>query len=178
MRRWWGQLAASSAIVALTVALAMGVPLLNKAISSEVDVTGESFRLSPGVTVTAPPGTEMRPGFHQPQQGRAEFSINSATVAVEAQAPYHFSADYLIDEMERLIAAQPGVHMAEDRACQAGQIVGAGRSFLTASGSGFLCAFVYDGVRVEVTASGTALDSETVEAIERLIDSLDFGGAA
>lgn len=175
MRKWWGQLAASFAIVGLTIGLAMGVPLVNNAVSAETEVADETFRLNPGVTVTASSGVLMRPGSHQPQQGRAEFSVNSATVTVEAEGPYDRSSDYLLDEMERLFAAQPEVHLAESRDCVAGDVVGSGRTFFTSAGSGFLCAFVHDGVRVEVTASGTALDAETVHKIDDLIDSVSFG---
>jgi hypothetical protein len=152
----WRSLAVAAAVVAAVLLFALAVPLLNKAVSPTVDVSGERFALA-GVTVTAPDGTRMRPGHYRPESGRAEFLVGGAEVAIAVAEPYRFDAEYLADEMARLLEVQPGVQLTEPRTCAADGVEGAGRGFVTETRAGFACAFVHGDTRVEVTASG-ALD--------------------
>ncbi|MCC3764716.1 hypothetical protein K3N28_16790 [Glycomyces sp. TRM65418] len=164
------------AVAAVVLAFALGIPLLNKAVSPTVDVGGETFTLQ-GVTLTAPAAVRMRPGYYQPESGRVEFLVGDAEVDIVVAGPYGFDAEYLADEMARLLEAQPGVHLTDPRDCAADGVQGAGRSFVTETGAGFACAFVHDDVRAEVTATGSSLDSATVDRIDALIAQLSFEAA-
>lgn len=164
------------AVAAVVLTFALGVPLLSKAVSSTVDVGGETFVLS-GVTLTAPESIRMRPGYYHPESGRAEFLVGEAEVDIVVAGPYGFDAEYLADEMARLLEVQPGVQLTEPRDCAADGVEGTGRSFVTETGMGFACAFVHDQIRAEVTATGTSLDSDTVDRIDALIAQLSFGTA-
>ncbi|HEX2144684.1 MAG TPA: hypothetical protein VHG10_09270 [Glycomyces sp.] len=169
-------LAVATAVAAVVLTFALAVPLLNKAVSPTVDVGGQTFTLS-GVTLTAPDEVHMRPGFYQPESGRAEFIVGDAEVDIAVARPYDFDAEYLAEEMARLLEVQPGVQLTEPRACAADGVEGAGRSFVTETGAGFACAFVHDDIRAEVTATGTSLDSATVDRIDALIGQLSFEAA-
>lgn len=169
-------LAVAIAVAAVVLAFALGVPLLNKAVSPTVDVGGETFALA-GVTLTAPESVRMRPGYYQPESGRAEFLVGDAEVDIVVAEPYRFDAEYLADEMARLLEVQPGVQLTEPRDCAADGVEGAGRSFTTETGAGFACAFVHDEIRAEVTATGASLDSATVDEIDALIAQLSFRAA-
>nr|BFF23027.1 hypothetical protein GCM10025732_09920 [Glycomyces mayteni] len=169
-------LAVAAAVAAAVLVFALGVPLLNKAVSPTVDVGGEQFALA-GVVLTAPEDTRMRPGYYKPESGRAEFLVGDAEVDIAVAGPYGFDAEYLADEMARLLEVQPGVRLTEPRACAADGVEGAGRSFTTETGAGFACAFVHGDTRAEVTARGASLDAHTVERIDALIAQLSFGAA-
>ncbi|THV27017.1 hypothetical protein [Glycomyces paridis] len=169
-------LAVATAVAAVVLLFALGVPLLNKAVSPTVDVGGETFVLA-GVTVTAPDDVLMRPGYYQPGSGRAEFLVGDAEVDIAVAGPYDFDAEYLAAEMGRLLEVQPGVQLTEPRECAADGVEGAGRSFVTETGAGFTCAFVHDEIRAEVTAKGASLDPGTVGRIDSLIAQLSFGAA-
>ncbi|MEU6858292.1 hypothetical protein AB0B28_05375 [Glycomyces sp. NPDC046736] len=176
-------LAVAAAVFAVVVLFALGVPLLNKAVSPTIDVGGETFDLA-GVTIVAPEQTLMRPGFYQPGSGRIEFLVGDAEVDIAVAGPYDFDAEYLAEEMARLLETQPGVRLTDPRACDADGVEGAGRSFVTETGAGFACAFVHGDIRAEVTAtvssigsgSGVAasLSSRTAERVDELIAQLDF----
>jgi len=169
-------LVVATAVAAVVLTFALGVPLLNKAVSPTVDVGGETFTLA-GVTVTAPDEVRMRPGYYQPESGRAEFLVGDAEVDIAVAGPYEFDAQYLADEMARLLEVQPGVQLTEPRDCAADGVEGAGRGFVTETGVGFACAFVHDEIRAEVTAAGASLDAATVDRIDSLIAQLSFGAA-
>ncbi|NUQ89257.1 MULTISPECIES: hypothetical protein [Glycomyces] len=169
-------LAVAAAVAAAVLVFALGVPLLNKAVSPTVDVGGEQFALA-GVTLTAPEDTRMRPGYYRPESGRAEFIVGDAEVDIAVAGPYGFDAEYLAAEMARLLEVQPGVRLTEPRDCAADGVEGAGRSFTTETGAGFACAFVHGDTRAEVTARGASLDAHTVERIDALIAQLSFGAA-
>ncbi|WP_030162041.1 hypothetical protein [Glycomyces sp. NRRL B-16210] len=169
-------LAVAAAVAAVVVLFALGVPLLNKAVSPAVDVGGETFVLA-GVTVTLPEEVWMRPGLYRPESGRAEFLVGNAEVDIVVAGPYSFDAEYLAAEMVRLLEVQPGVQLTEPRECAADGVEGAGQSFVTETGAGFACAFVHDEIRAEVTATGASLDSGTVDRIDALIAQLSFGAA-
>lgn len=169
-------LAIATAVAAVVLTFALAVPLLNKAVSPTVDVGGETFTLA-GVTLTAPDEVRMRPGYYQPGSGRVEFLVGEAEVDIAVAGPYDFDAEYLADEMTRLLEVQPGVQLTEPRDCAADGVEGAGRSFVTETGAGFACAFVHDTIRAEVTATGASLDSATVDRIDALIGQLSFGTA-
>ncbi|GAA1686242.1 hypothetical protein GCM10009830_37200 [Glycomyces endophyticus] len=166
-------LAVAAAVTATVLLFALAVPLLNKAVSPTADVGGEEFVLA-GVTVTAPDDTRMRPGQYRPGSGRAEFLVGGAEVDVAVAGPYGFDAEYLADEMARLLEAQPGVRLTEPRACAADGVEGAGRGFTTETGAGFACAFVHGDTRAEVTARGSTLDPGTVDRVDELIAQLSF----
>ncbi|WP_112134445.1 hypothetical protein [Glycomyces dulcitolivorans] len=169
-------LAVAAAVAAAVLLFALAVPLLNKAVSPTVDVGGERFTLA-GVTITAPDGTHMRPGYYRPESGRAEFLVGDAEVDVAVAGPYGFDAEYLAGEMARLLEVQPGVRLTEPRSCAANGVEGAGRGFVTETGTGFACAFVHGETRAEVTARGATLDAGTVDRIDALIARLSFGAA-
>ncbi|MCD0443531.1 hypothetical protein LO763_07805 [Glycomyces sp. A-F 0318] len=166
----------ATAVAAVVLAFALAVPLINKAVSPTVDVGGDTFVLE-GVTVTAPDEVRMRPGYYQPESGRAAFLVGDAEVDIAVAGPYDFDAEYLADEMARLLEVQPGVRLTEPRDCAADGVEGAGRSFVTETGAGFACAFVHDEIRAEVTATGASLDNATVDRIDALIAQLSFGAA-
>ncbi|RRR96035.1 hypothetical protein [Glycomyces terrestris] len=170
-------LAVAAAVTAAVLLFALAVPLLNKAVSPAVDVGGERFTLADGVTVTAPADTLMRPGHYRPESGRAEFLVGGAEVEIAVAGPYGFDAEYLADEMARLLEVQPGVQLTEPRDCAADGVEGAGRGFVTETGAGFACAFVHDDTRAEVTARGASLDAATVDRIDALIARVSFGAA-
>ncbi|MQM25770.1 hypothetical protein [Glycomyces albidus] len=172
----WRSLAVAAAVTAAVLVFALAVPLLNKAVSPAVDVSGERFALA-GVTVTAPDDTRMRPGHYRPGSGRAEFLVGDAEVDIAVAEPYRFDAEYLAGEMARLLEAQPGVQLTGARPCAADGVEGAGRGFVTETGTGFACAFVHGGTRAEVTARGSSLDARTVDRIDALIAELSFGAA-
>ncbi len=125
----------ATAVAAVVLMFALAVPLLNKAVSPTVDVGGETFTLA-GVTLTAPDEVRMRPGYYQPGSGRAEFLVGEAEVDIAVAGPYDFDAEYLAEEMTRLLEVQPGVQLTEPRDCAADGVEGAGTQLRHRDGRG------------------------------------------
>ncbi|WP_035534382.1 hypothetical protein [Haloglycomyces albus] len=170
-------LSISTLVSAIVLLFALGVPLFNKAINPSQDVAGESFELG-RVEFTAPETALLRPGLFRPEAGQIELTVGRATVNVNAAGPYHYDAEYLAGEVTRLLEARPGVNITEARECvAANDVQGAGSNFVIEDGTGFICAFVEDNVRFEVSVSGDTLDTATVVHIEELMGTLSVKGS-
>ncbi|MFC4334020.1 hypothetical protein [Salininema proteolyticum] len=166
----------SAAVAAVVLLFALGIPLFNKAVNPSRDISGQLFELG-SVSFIAPHGALLRPGQFRPEAGQIELTVGTADVVISTAGPYDYSADYLASQLERLMEARPSVRMTEERACVAANgLAGEGSNFVTENGTGFVCAFVADRVRSEVTVSAVTLDNQTAQRIDQLLSTLTVKG--
>lgn len=171
--------AGSLAVLGVVLAIAAGLPALNRALPGGLPVGPEPYAVGAGVRFRPPDGAQLDAGRSRPgdERGTALFTVEGVRCVVVVDR-YSGSLDEAADRLRRKITQTAGYQVTDvelDIRTAAG-VAGRRGSYTSPDRRGGYAVFVADGLVVEVTVSGPELQVNRVAAaIDDSIASVTFG---
>lgn len=171
--------AASLCILLILVAIAVGLPMVDRAIPAERAVPPhQPYEVGGGVSVVPPAGalldvTRTRPTA---RRGTALFLLGRVRYVIVV-APFDGDLDGAVDRLRRKVTSADGQLDAGLPALTGAGLTGHAGAYTTPDRAGWYAVFLAPEVSIEVTVSGTETELAAVEpAIEASVDSITYQG--
>lgn len=173
--------AASVCILLVLVAIAVGLPAIDRALPAERAVPSHlPYLVGGGVTVVPPEGAVLDVTRTRPtaRQGTALFVLGPVRYVIVV-APFDGDLDGAVDRLRRKVAIADGQLDAGMPALTGTGLTGREGAYTTPDRAGRYAVFLGPDISIEVTVSGTESELERVEpVIEASIATITYQGRA
>ncbi len=169
------------AVVAVLVAVGLGLPALNRSVpATHALPTGKPYLVAAGVTVTPPPGAQYdvtrtvttRDG----RQGAVLFVLGPARMTVTV-LNFDGTLAQAAAQLRAVITRAPGYQtLGADGPAQTGAgVAGRGGEYVAAGGSGRYAVFIAGGLAVQSTYATGGLSTDVLPILAASVASIVFG---